>query len=83
MQNATLCKEDTNMNNPKLVGFTCPNCHKVILHTLPSAKVYCGPCHQWACQVKSNITTDTTSKVGVIDHDRKKPAASAKYLLPV
>lgn len=71
LESSTLFKEDTNMNNPELVGFTCPNCQKVILHTLPSAKVYCGPCHQWAVKVKPNLPPDTTNKEGGIDHDKK------------
>jgi len=59
------------MNNPELVGFTCPNCHKIILYTLPSAKVSCGPCNQWAVNVKPNLPFGTTNQEGGIDCNRK------------
>lgn len=59
------------MNDPELVSYICPDCHKIVLKTLTSAKVTCGPCHQSAYISELNLPPGTTCKEGGIEQDGK------------
>lgn len=54
---------------PVLVEFICPTCNKLLLHTIPSAKVYCSKCHSWAIINTINLPPVITCKERRVAND--------------
>jgi len=52
----------------QFIPFICPNCKKVLLHTLPTAEVRCGACGVW---IKQNKPEGKAKKRQVVIDGRK------------